>query len=173
MAAPPEPAGAAEPAAPPVVEPIAPEVPRGGRVGSDSGPPAREVALAPPPRVDIRLGEADLEALAADQQDLASVRENLRETAGLPPEPDSLIAAAIRVGLGEGKHVPLATIAAEAGVGVGTLYRRYPNREALLEAMQERAGRLLLVEAEDALEQGATGLDAVERFLVRKTEHQQ
>ena len=26
----------------------------------------------------------------------------------------------------------MATIAAEAGLGVATLYRRYPNREALL-----------------------------------------
>ncbi|MDQ4020816.1 MAG: TetR/AcrR family transcriptional regulator [Actinomycetota bacterium] len=28
----------------------------------------------------------------------------------------------------------MATIAAEVGVGLGTLYRRYPNREALLDA---------------------------------------
>jgi AcrR family transcriptional regulator len=84
---------------------------------------------------------------------------------------DRLIAAAIRVGLGEGKHVPLSTIAAEAGVGVGTLYRRYPNREALLTAMQERAGRILLVEAEDALEHGTSGLDAVRRFLLQTFEH--
>jgi AcrR family transcriptional regulator len=38
-------------------------------------------------------------------------------------------AAAIRR---EGAGVPIATIAADAGVGVGTLYRRYPSREALL-----------------------------------------
>ncbi|WP_216319817.1 hypothetical protein [Deinococcus aestuarii] len=79
----------------PVVEPVAPEVPRVVRVAARGEEAAREVVTAPP-LVDIQLGEADLEALAADQQDLASVRESLRETAGLPPEPDSLIAAAIR-----------------------------------------------------------------------------
>ncbi|WP_102127058.1 PEGA domain-containing protein [Deinococcus planocerae] len=112
----PEPGTAQGPAALPVVEPLAPEVPGGSRGGQGAEPPvregpatrgepsaapAREVALVPPPRVDIDLGAADLEALAADQEDLASVRESLRETAGLPPEPDSLIAAAIRSQAGE------------------------------------------------------------------------
>jgi AcrR family transcriptional regulator len=78
---------------------------------------------------------------------------------------ERVIAAAIRAGLAEGKFVPLAQIAADAGVGVGTLYRRYPSREALLEAMAVRAYRLILAEAEDALAAGETGLDAIGRFL--------
>ena len=78
---------------------------------------------------------------------------------------ERLIAAAVRAGLAEGKFVPMEQIAAEAGVGVGTLYRRYPNREALLEAMAVRAYRLILAEAEDALETGETGHDAISRFL--------
>jgi AcrR family transcriptional regulator len=78
---------------------------------------------------------------------------------------ERVIAAAVRAGLAEGKPVPLAQIAADAGVGVGTLYRRYPNREALLEAMAVRAYRLILAEAQDALASGETGLDAIGRFL--------
>jgi AcrR family transcriptional regulator len=78
---------------------------------------------------------------------------------------ERLMAAAVRAGLGEGKNVPLAQIAADAGVGVGTLYRRYPNRAALMEALQARAYRLLLTEAEDALAAGTSGLDSVDRFL--------
>ena len=78
---------------------------------------------------------------------------------------ERVLAAAVRAGLAEGKPVPLAQIAADAGVGVGTLYRRYPNREALLEALAVRAYRLILAEAEDALACGDTGLDAVGRFL--------
>jgi len=78
---------------------------------------------------------------------------------------ERLIAAAVRSGLAEGRAVPLAQIAAAAGVGVGTLYRRYPNREALLEAMAVRAYRLILAEAEDALARGGSGLDSVGRFL--------
>ncbi|GAB3921862.1 TetR/AcrR family transcriptional regulator [Kribbella albertanoniae] len=80
---------------------------------------------------------------------------------------ERLIAAAVRVGLAEGKFVPMEQIAAEAGVGVGTLYRRYPNRQALLEAMAVRAYRLILAEAKDALSSGSTGHDAISRFLHR------
>ena len=99
--------------------------------------------------------------------------------AGEPPEAASrplrsdaaanaerVLAAAIRTGLNEGRHVPLARIAEEAGVGVGTLYRRYPNREALLEALQIRAYGILIGIAEQALATAATGLEAVEQFLV-------
>jgi AcrR family transcriptional regulator len=78
---------------------------------------------------------------------------------------ERLLAAAVRAGLGEGRNVPLAQIAADAGVGVGTLYRRYPNRAALMEALQARAYRLLIAEAEDALRAGTSGLDSVDRFL--------
>jgi AcrR family transcriptional regulator len=84
---------------------------------------------------------------------------------------ERIIAAALRTGLAEGRAVPLAQIAAEAGVGVGTLYRRYPNREALLEAMAVRAYGLILAEAEDALASGVTGLDAVGRFLRQSFAH--
>ncbi|HEX2264429.1 MAG TPA: TetR/AcrR family transcriptional regulator [Pseudonocardiaceae bacterium] len=57
---------------------------------------------------------------------------------------DRVLAAAVTAVLREGRQVPMATIAAEAGVGVATLYRRYPNREALLDALTHRAFELLL-----------------------------
>ena len=79
---------------------------------------------------------------------------------------ERVLAAAIRAGLNEGRHVPLARIAAEAGVGVGTLYRRYPNREALLEALQVRAYGILADAAAQALATTATGIAAVEQFLL-------
>ena len=78
---------------------------------------------------------------------------------------ERVLAAAIRSGLNEGRHVPLAQIAREAGVGVGTLYRRYPNRDALLEALQVRAYGILTDLAEQALATASTGIEAVERFL--------
>jgi AcrR family transcriptional regulator len=84
---------------------------------------------------------------------------------------DRLIAAAVRSGLAEGRFVPLEKIAADAGVGIGSLYRRYPNREALLEAMAVRAYRLILAEAEDALASGETGRDAIARFLRQSFVH--
>ena len=84
---------------------------------------------------------------------------------------DRLLAAAVRAGLGEGKQVPLEQVAAEAGVGIGTLYRRFPSRAALVEALEVRAYGILLEEAEDALGDGTTGLAAIEQFLRRTFEH--
>jgi len=84
---------------------------------------------------------------------------------------ERVMAAAVRAGLAEGKNVPLAQIAADAGVGVGTLYRRYPNRAALMEALQERAYRILIAEATDALDAGESGLDSVDRFLRQSFDH--
>jgi len=84
---------------------------------------------------------------------------------------ERVLAAAIRSGLAEGKNIPLAQIAADAGVGIGTLYRRYPNREALLEALQERAYRILIAEAVDALASASSGLDSVDRYLRQSFEH--
>ena len=52
---------------------------------------------------------------------------------------ERVLAAAVATLLREGRQASMATIAAEAGVGVGTLYRRYPSREALLSALTERS----------------------------------
>jgi AcrR family transcriptional regulator len=95
--------------------------------------------------------------------------KKLRSDAAVNAE--RVMAAAVRAGLAEGRNVPLADIAAEAGVGIGTLYRRYPNREALIEALQVRAYRLLIAEAEDALAAGSSGLDSVDRYLRQSFEH--
>jgi len=84
---------------------------------------------------------------------------------------ERLIAAAVRAGLSADKSVPMAQIAAEAGVGIGTLYRRYPNREALLEAMEVRAYRILIAEAQDALASAESGLDAIGRYLSQTFAH--
>ena len=78
---------------------------------------------------------------------------------------ERILDAAVSVMLREGRHVPLAVIAAEAGVGVGTLYRSYADREALLHALEYRAyGRLNQILDEVAL-RDIPGLDAVREFL--------
>ena len=76
-----------------------------------------------------------------------------------------LLAAASSAMLREGRHVPLATIAAEAGVGVGTLYRKYPDRDALLRALEHRAYELLNEILDDIENHGRSGLDAIDGFL--------
>jgi AcrR family transcriptional regulator len=47
---------------------------------------------------------------------------------------DRLLEVAVRAFSQEGPDVTLESIAREAGVGIGTLYRHFPTREALIEA---------------------------------------
>lgn len=57
---------------------------------------------------------------------------------------ERILAAATLVVRRDGERAPMATIADEAGVGVGTLYRHYPTRSALLLALTLRSfGRVL------------------------------
>ena len=46
---------------------------------------------------------------------------------------DALVRAAAAAVHREGPRVPMATIAAEAGVGIGTLYRHFSSRDDLLD----------------------------------------
>jgi AcrR family transcriptional regulator len=47
---------------------------------------------------------------------------------------EKLLLAAVELFAGAGEDVPLEAIADRAGVGIGTLYRHFPTREALAEA---------------------------------------
>jgi AcrR family transcriptional regulator len=78
---------------------------------------------------------------------------------------ERVLAAAVTAVLREGRQVPMSTIAVDAGVGIGTLYRRYPNREALLEALTLRAFRLVLECAENAENLNEPGLATLSSFL--------
>ncbi|MCU1403881.1 MAG: regulatory protein TetR [Glaciihabitans sp.] len=132
--------------------------------------------------VDLTNAEAASRHRVDKSGSTVAMAANTISTTMLPTQPKKLrsdaaenaervLAAAIRAGLGEGKNVPLAQIAADAGVGVGTLYRRYPNRAALMEALEVRAYRLLIAEAEDALARGESGIDSIERFLRQSFVH--
>ena len=52
-------------------------------------------------------------------------------------------AAAVAV-RAEGSNVPMATVAARAGVGIGTVYRHFPGRWELLAALTERSFAIVL-----------------------------
>ncbi len=81
-----------------------------------------------------------------------------------------VLAAAAAAMMREGRKVPLAIIAAEAGVGVGTLYRRYADRQALLQALEYRAYSLLNQILDQIDSTALPGLDAVAQFLSRTLE---
>ena len=93
--------------------------------------------------------------------------------AGSPREPrsdaarnhETLVRAATAVVHREGPRVPLATIAAEAGVGIGTLYRHFPTREELLGYLTHASFERVLANAEAAESNGATATEALQRFI--------
>jgi len=78
---------------------------------------------------------------------------------------ERILDAAVSVMLREGRHVPLAVIAGEAGVGVGTLYRSFADREVLLHALEYRAYGLLNQILAEVGQRDIPGLGAVRDFL--------
>jgi AcrR family transcriptional regulator len=84
---------------------------------------------------------------------------------------ERLLAAAVTALLRHGSGVTLSQIAQEAGVGIGTLYRRYRTREDLLEALQWRAFGLVIELVKEIEDQGLVGIDAVRLFLERTVDH--
>jgi AcrR family transcriptional regulator len=65
----------------------------------------------------------------------------------------------------EGAHMPMATIAADAGVGIGTLYRHFPTRDDLLNALTHRSFEQVLSNVQAAESNGTTGSDALRRLI--------
>jgi AcrR family transcriptional regulator len=59
----------------------------------------------------------------------------------------ALVRAATAAVHREGPRVPMATIAADAGVGVGTLYRHFPTREDLLNHLTHASFEQVLANA--------------------------
>ncbi len=65
----------------------------------------------------------------------------------------------------DGLKVPMDTVAREAGVGVGTLYRHFPDREELLAGLTERSFELVLENARLAAATDGPGIGAIAAFL--------
>lgn len=65
--------------------------------------------------------------------------------------------------------LPMNTIARQAGVGVGTVYRHFPSRQALLESLAMESFEQLLTEARGAAadEDPGAGLDRLLRYGLR------
>jgi AcrR family transcriptional regulator len=66
----------------------------------------------------------------------------------------------------DGRSVSLASIARDAGVGIGTLYRHFPNREALVEAIY-RAGLAEVAAAAGQLLKRHPSRTALRRWMDR------
>lgn len=83
---------------------------------------------------------------------------------------EKLLVAALRA-LQRDVTTPMSAIAQEAGVGVGTLYRHFPDRQSLLDALQLRSIGMVLALVEDVLSGPAPGIGALREFLDRTVAH--
>jgi AcrR family transcriptional regulator len=78
---------------------------------------------------------------------------------------EALELAAIAAVHRAGPRVTMATIAADAGVGIGTLYRHFPTREDLLNSLTHRSFEQVLANVRTAESDGKTAGDALRRFI--------
>src|SRR6202451_3356080 len=79
--------------------------------------------------------------------------------------PQTLLRAATAAVHREGAGVPMATIAADAGVGIGTLYRHFPTREYLLGYLTHASFEHVLANAEAAEGNAVTAAEALRHFI--------
>jgi AcrR family transcriptional regulator len=78
---------------------------------------------------------------------------------------DQILAAARTIFVAQGPDAPMEEIARSAGVGVGTLYRRFPDRETLIREVALDSFTRALTEAKDSIEEEPTAWDALVRFV--------
>jgi AcrR family transcriptional regulator len=78
---------------------------------------------------------------------------------------EQLIAAAARTFVAGGPEVPMEEIARAAGVGVGTLYRRFADRESLMVAVAQASLETLLTQVRAAAEEEQLAWDALVRGM--------
>lgn len=103
---------------------------------------------------------ADLSASADDTPLRADARRNR----------DQIISAAKAIFASYGPDVPMEEIARRAEVGVGTLYRRFPDRPALIRAVARDNFANALAHARAAAAEEPTGWDALTRLWKRSDE---
>ena len=65
----------------------------------------------------------------------------------------------------EGIRVRMSTVAQDAGVGVGTLYRHFAAREDLLNYLTHRSFEMVLANANAAESVASTGNEALRQFI--------
>ncbi|MEV0704518.1 helix-turn-helix domain-containing protein [Saccharopolyspora sp. NPDC050389] len=80
---------------------------------------------------------------------------------------DQVIAAAREVFAEQGFAAPMAEVAKRAGVGVASVYRRYPSKQELVEQVRIAAFRRIIGEAESARAEESDPWQALARFMRR------
>lgn len=103
-----------------------------------------------------------------DSKSAAGPRQLRRDAAD---NRDRVLAAAAIAVRREGVGVPMATIAADAGVGIGTVYRHFPSRDDLLAALAHRSFEMVLDAARQAADERHSGIEGIRAFLERTIDH--
>ncbi len=80
---------------------------------------------------------------------------------------ERLLVAARDVFVDQGADAPLEDIAAQAGLGIATLYRRFPDRLALMRAVAIHVLAMIAAEARAAVAEEADAFEALSRYLRR------
>lgn len=83
---------------------------------------------------------------------------------------DQIVAAAKERFARQGPDAPMEEIAREAGVGVGTLYRRFPDRQALIRAVAQDNFAAVLAETRVAAREEPTAWAAFVRVVRQSRE---
>ncbi|TMR94370.1 TetR/AcrR family transcriptional regulator [Nonomuraea basaltis] len=78
---------------------------------------------------------------------------------------DKIVAAAAEVVAERGVNVPMEAIAKRAGVGVGTLYRRFPDRHALIAAVGDHYIHTMADALDEAAKSTTDAWSAIEEFV--------
>ena len=78
-----------------------------------------------------------------------------------PPSRERVLEAAARVFAAEGLDAPMPTVAAAAGVGVGTIYRAFGSKDELVAALSADRVDVFAHDAQEALGRGGSAWDAL------------
>jgi AcrR family transcriptional regulator len=81
-----------------------------------------------------------------------------------------LVTAAHEAFIATGPHAPLEDVARRAGVGIGTLYRHFPERTLLLRAVAIDVTRRVAAEAAAAIAEEPDAFAALRRYMHRALE---
>jgi AcrR family transcriptional regulator len=96
--------------------------------------------------------------------DTGTAKANRKPRADSVRNREVLVEAAARVFSAGGQQASLEAVARQAGVGIGTLYRHFPTREALFEAVYRREVDGLAELAEQLSREGAP-VEALRKWL--------
>ncbi|MEO3870773.1 helix-turn-helix domain-containing protein [Nonomuraea sp. B12E4] len=78
---------------------------------------------------------------------------------------DKIVSAAAEVMAERGVSAPMEAIAKRAGVGVGTLYRRFPDRDSLIAAVGDHYVHTMAAALDEAASSGADAWNAIWDFV--------